>query len=173
MKGKKNYIYNWKKAKTRSSSFENTVLYNLENDPIVEKRRPVIFQRAWLIGKSHVSPHHHKMTHRLEITLPTETNSNLSPAYGHPSNGYKSGLNREFFTGTRHDIVSLFPPCNFPTTGPFDGNVTRIGRENTIDFVRHWIWGVQWKGLEYTLPEDRSKTPFDDAISIRGLINRL
>lgn len=130
MKGK-NYIYNWKKAKTRSSSFENTVLYNLENDPIVEKRRPVIFQRAWLIGKSHVSPHHHKMTHRLEITLPTETNSNLSPAYGHPSNGYKSGLNREFFTGTR-DTISF--PFSLPVIfQPLDllMAMSRISAERT------------------------------------------
>lgn len=131
MKGKKNYIYNWKKAKTRSSSFENTVLYNLENDPIVEKRCPVIFQRAWLIGKSHVSPHHHKMTHRLEITLPTETNSNLSPAYGHPSNGYKSGLNREFFTGTR-DTISF--PFSLPVIfQPLDllMAMSRISAERT------------------------------------------
>lgn len=125
MKGKnENYVYNWKKkeeaifqkywyfrkTKIHGSSFENTVLHNFENGPIVEKRHRVIFQSAWLIGKSHLalSPHHHKMTHRLEITLPTETNSNLSPAYGHPSNGYKSGLNREFFTGTRDTISSPF-----------------------------------------------------------------
>lgn len=125
MKGKnENYVYNCKKkeeaifqkywyfrkTKIHGSSFENTVLHNFENGPIVEKRHRVIFQSAWLIGKSHLalSPHHHKMTHRLGITLPTETNSNLSPAYGHPSNGYKSGLNREFFTGTRDTISSPF-----------------------------------------------------------------
>lgn len=100
----------------------------------LSKRDVLLFSSELGLLENHtplVSPHHHKMTHRLEITLPTETNSNLSPAYGHPSNGYKSGLNREFFTGTR-DTISF--PFSLPVIfQPLDllMAMSRISAERT------------------------------------------
>lgn len=134
MKGKKNYIYNWKKAKKLVAPLSKIPFFIISKTTPLSKRDVLLFSSELGLLENHtplVSPHHHKMTHRLEITLPTETNSNLSPAYGHPSNGYKSGLNREFFTGTR-DTISF--PFSLPVIfQPLDllMAMSRISAERT------------------------------------------